>query len=91
MKPRLRVEIVVAAGAILVLLLPACSTSWVSLSVTTSSRPAPSQGSSAAATPSATPATGPAAVTMAGALAQLHPLTGPFLAPGSNPGILPES
>ena len=89
MKSRLHVEIVVVAGAILVLLLPACSASSVSPSVSTSSRPASSHGSSAAATPSAKPATAPAAATVAGALAQLHPLTGPFLASGSNPGVLP--
>jgi DNA-binding beta-propeller fold protein YncE len=41
------------------------------------------------ATSSATRATAPATVTIAGALAGLHPLTGPFLVPGSNPGVLP--
>jgi len=79
MKPRLLVEKAVVAGAVPVLPLPACPTS---------SRPAPWRGSSAAAMPSATTASAPASVTMAGALAHLHPLTGPFLAPGSKPGIL---
>lgn len=89
MKPRPRVQSVVAAGALSVLLLSACAGTSVSPFASTSSPIASSQGPSSAATPSSTGATTPATATIAGALARLQPLTGPFLAPGSDPGVLP--
>ena len=85
MKPRPRVEIAVAAGVLSALFLSACSGNSASPSVSASSRAASPQGSSRPATPSTTSA----ALTSAGALAQLHPLTGPFLAHGSDPTVLP--
>lgn len=94
MEPRQRVEIVVAAGALSALLISACTGTSVSPSASTSSRTATSQGTSPAATLSTAramaPATTPATVNLAGALARLQPLTGPFLAPGSDPGVLPS-
>jgi len=88
MKPRPRVEIVVVAVALSLVLL-GCSGNSVSPSASTSPLLSPSQGSSPAATPLVTRPTAPSTVSVAGALAQLHPLTGPFLAPGSDPGVLP--
>jgi DNA-binding beta-propeller fold protein YncE len=88
MKPRPRIEIVVA-GALSFLLLSACSGTSVSPSATTSFRSVPSKTASAVATSPATRATAPATSTIAGAFAGLHPLTGPSLAPGSNPSVLP--
>jgi PQQ-like domain len=88
---RPRVDHIVAAGALLVLLLAACAGTPARPPSAAPSQTGQSSGPSRAAATSATSApsmTSPA-VTSAAALALLHPLTGPFLAPGSDPGVLP--
>jgi len=70
----------------LILLLSACSSTPVSAPASTSSGSVPSRTSSPAAT---TPTPTTTAGTIAGTLAGLHPLTGAFLAPGSDPHVLP--
>jgi hypothetical protein len=72
--------------ALSMMLLSACSSTPVSTPASTSSGSVPSRTSSPAAT---TPTLTTTAGTIAGALARLHPLTGAFLAPGSDPHVLP--
>ncbi|HEY8652573.1 MAG TPA: hypothetical protein VIL87_05680 [Dermatophilaceae bacterium] len=72
--------------ALSVMLLSACSSTPVSAPASTSAGSVPSRTSSPAAT---TPPLTTTAGTIAGALARLHPLTGAFLAPGSDPHVLP--
>lgn len=76
--------------ALSVMLLSSCSSTPVSAPGSTTSGSVPSRGSSpAATTPATKPATTPVTGTIAGALARLSPLTGAFLAPGSDPHVLP--
>jgi hypothetical protein len=83
----------IAAGALAALILSGCSGTSVHPSGSAASRSATSQGSWSTGTSSATrtapPSTTPSAASVAGALAQLRPLTGSSLAPGSDPGVLP--
>src|SRR5450756_1625655 len=72
------------------MLLSSCSSTPVSAPGSTTSGSVPSRGSSpAATTPATKPATTPVTGTIAGTLARLSPLTGAFLAPGSDPHVLP--
>jgi len=86
MKRRPGVGIVVAAGAVSALLLGGCTATSVSPQVRVASQSVQPAGPSSA---TSKPTRAPAAVTPAAELARLSPLTGPFLAPGSTPGVLP--
>lgn len=91
MKPRPRAGVVIA-GSISALLLSGCTATSSSLTATSSSPAGQPRRASPTATGtvrSADPAAS-APVSSASALARLRPLTGSFLAPGSDPGVLPS-
>jgi len=81
-------KIVVVAGVTSALLLSGC-TATVSSPARSVAQTARPTGSSPGTATSPSPSQTSAAGTPAEALARLRPLTGPFVAPGSDPGVLP--
>jgi len=91
MKARPRLEIIMGAGALSVLLLTGCTGTSASPPVVAPSRTVQSTGSAGSVAPTATsaPSATSTAVTKTSGFARLRPLTGPFLAPGSDSRVLP--